>query len=165
MDIQVKTPQVLMTTVGNRHFKIKNRVTFTIRLDFDDLMVEPNVARPLFITFDVYPEAVIDFRSGGPLVDFFTDQIPDNEIQRAAYIAHDMLYTKCYHGDHFCSKDAADLILYKLLLLGGMSKVKAWLIYKAVQIGGKSAYTDEDKYSPYNKHLFSIRWGTRNADK
>ena len=157
MDIQVKNLPTL-TSVGNRHFRIENRVTFTIRLDPDDKMLVPQASRPLHIRCDVLPGAIIDFRSGGPLVDFFTEQIPADPIQCAAYIAHDVLYTKCYFGDHFCSRAASDEILYKLLLLGKMPKIKAWLIYKAVRIGAEKAYRDEDKYSEKNKRLFSVMW-------
>ena len=162
MNILVKNLPTL-TSVGNRHFRIENRVTFKIRLDSDDQMIAPLIDRPLFIEFSVYPGAIIDFRSGGPLVDFFTEQIPADPIQCAAYIAHDMLYTKCYFGDHFCSRAAADEILRKLLLLGGMSKLKAWIIYKAVRIGAEKAYRDEDKYSEKNKYLFSIIWSSDSA--
>ena len=162
MNILVKNLPTL-TSVGNRHFRIENRVTFKIRLDSDDRMVAPLIDRPLYIKFDVYPGAIIDFRSGGPLVDFFAEQIPADPIQCAAYIAHDMLYTKCYFGNHFCSRAAADEILYKLLLLGGMSKFKAWIIYKAVRIGAEKAYRDEDKYSEKNKCLFNIMWSSSRA--
>lgn len=162
MNILVKNLPTL-TSVGNRHFRIENRVTFKIRLDSDDQMVAPLIDRPLYIEFNVYPSAIIDFRSGGPLVDFFTEQIPADPIQCAAYIAHDMLYTKCHFGNHFCSKEAADEILYKLLILGGMSKLKAWIIYKAVQIGARKAYTDEDQYSPQNKYKFCILWSSSNG--
>lgn len=157
MNILVKN-QPQLTSVGNRHYRLENNVTFKIRLDFDDLMVAPLIDRPVWLEFSVLPGAIIDFRSGGPLVDFFTEQIPADPIRCAAYIAHDMLYTKCYHGSHFCSRLASDQILRKLLRLGGMSKFKSTIIYKAVRFGGTRAYEDEDKYSEQNKYKFYIGW-------
>lgn len=154
----LENKQPTLTTVGNRHFRIENLVTSIIRLDQDDQMIATNRDRPLYLKFEIEKGAVIDFRSGGPLVDFFTDQLPGNEIALWAYIIHDVLYTKCYFGEHFCSREAADEFLYKLLLLSGMSKWKAWIIHKAVRLGGKSAYDDDDRYSILNKHRFSILW-------
>ena len=162
MNILVRNRPTLVS-VGNRHYRLENRVTFKILLDSDDLMIAPNAGRPLCIKIELLPNAVIDFRSGGPLVDYLCDQVPANPILCAAFEAHDVFYTRCYFGEHFCSREAADLILYKLLLLGGMPKWKASLIYAAVRIGGSAAYENDDEYTHINKHLFNISWRTWNG--
>lgn len=146
MNILEKTP-IILRPVGDRHYALHEPVHFKIHFG-DHGQFE----------FDANRECCIDFRSGGPLVDFFIDQMGENENIQFAYIMHDMFYTAGPNGKHAVSRAFADDRLYDVLIYGGMPKWKAWLVHKAVRLFGRQAYEQEDIWSTYNKYNFTIKW-------
>lgn len=108
--------------------------------------------------FEARPPAIIDFRSGGPIVDLFVDQMGKNADIRYAYLMHDMMYTReCGRNTHTFSREFADLVLREILISAGMSKFKAYTVWAAVRMFGKSSYEKDDEYTNRNTMCFNIR--------
>ncbi len=69
-----------------------------------------------------------------------------SQDQAVCYLVHDALYGT---QEHQWSKEWADELLYEMMgYLGCQSRLKRWLIYTAVDIGGWSAW---DSYPKINK--------------
>lgn len=146
MNIQVKSPFVFKS-VGDRFYKIVTPATIIATYD--------NIGEYEFM-FGI--GTVINFRSGGPLVDLFCDQMGENEIVQAAYAIHDLMYTPIEFGKHPFARKFADECLYNTLVFAGMKKYKARLIYAAVRLFGSSAYKEDDTYTEDNSYLMSYTW-------
>lgn len=141
--IQIHGP-ITLTPVGNRHFRMDKALDFTVYTT--DQQIDAHIWKG-FVT---------DFRSGGPFVDKFIDQFGETPKIQVSYLLHDLCYTKWLNKRHFKSRDWADDILRACLIYAGMSKVKANLVWGAVRVFGKSAYTDDDQYSLANATKFSL---------
>lgn len=93
-----------------------------------------------------------------PAIGALVDLHPDN-LFRAACIPHDALYIladkeypegmfkkyidgQWFDADFRFTRKQADKMLYKILLESGMNKIKAWLSYTAVRIGGWVPWRD-----------------------
>jgi hypothetical protein len=59
---------------------------------------------------------------------------PDHPTARRPAVVHDYIYTDL---TRYLTKKQADNIFYEALLEEGTSKFLAWIMYKAVSIGGK----------------------------
>lgn len=146
MNILQKT-RFTIEPLGNRHFELCAAARCLANLD-DKGMWE----------FEALPHTIIDFRSGGPIVDLFVDQMGENSDIRYAYLMHDMMYTReCGGNTHTFSRKFADLVLREILISAGMSKLKAYTVWAAVRMFGKSAYENDDEYTDRNVMGFSIR--------
>lgn len=102
---------------------------------------------------------VTNYRSGGPLVDHFIDQIGDEDIA-PWWVIHDLCYTPCaaLGMEHPLSRKKADEILRAGLLYAGMKKWKAQVVYTAVRWFGEPAYEEDDALTSFNSKLFSFEW-------
>lgn len=102
---------------------------------------------------------VTNYRSGGPLVDHFIDQIGDEAIA-PWWVIHDLCYTPCaaLGMEHPVSRKQADEILRAGLLYAGMKKWKAQVVYTAVRWFGEPAYEEDDALTSSNSKLFSFEW-------
>ena len=138
---------LLVTPLGDRLYRVGTPIKITIATDEGTLVYS---FKEGFIT---------NFRSGGPLVDRFVDQIGDAE-KAICYLVHDAAYTPCKacDGEHPISKALADTILRESLILAGMSKWKARIVYTIVYLFGDSAYEDDDNLTFANSKLFSFEW-------
>lgn len=146
MNIQINNPFVF-ESVGNRFYKLAQPARITVRYDSCGEW-----------EFEFARGVVINFRSGGPLVDLFCDQMGENQFIQAAYAIHDLMYTPINQGSHAFTRQFADDKLYDMLIYAGMPKIKAKMIFAAVRMFGGSAYTDDDKYTKDNIYLMSYTW-------
>lgn len=102
---------------------------------------------------------VTNFRSGGPLVDRFVDQVGD-ERKSLCYLIHDAIYTPCasLNGHHPLSRELGDELLREALKWAGMPSWKASLVYLSVRWFGACAYEDDDALTSLNSRLFDFQW-------
>lgn len=130
--------------MGDRYYSLTNDID--VKLEFTGGLTYIYHFNKNFIT---------NFRSGAPIVDCFTDQIGDT-LQALAYLIHDANYTPCHYlfNEHPLSKIDSDKLLYQMLVYSGFSKIKANIIYEAVNIFGKSAYYEDDDLTATNKYDF-----------
>ena len=67
---------------------------------------------------------------------------PVNDLHRPAAVVHDWLYVRqrMLHRtlDSHCwiKREDADLVFYELMLSAGVNRIKAWVMYRAVRVGG-----------------------------
>ena len=146
--IKIATNRVLaVTPLGDRLYRLSEPITISIATDEGTLVYSFEAG---FVT---------NFRSGGPLVDRFVDQIGD-ESKAICYLTHDAAYTPCKacSGEHPISKALADKILMESLILAGMSKWKAKIVHTAVKLFGGEAYEEDDELTETNSKLFTFEW-------
>lgn len=151
-----------MTALGNRFYKLTkpHSVTLVVK-DLDTDKIYEISAKYLagFIT---------NFRSGSPLVDFFIDQIGNQDMQEL-YLFHDAAYTpnSLLDGEpeHLVSKSKADEILRAGIVFAldknrkrwkWANRAKARTVKLAVTLFGGSAYWDDDSLTDKNSTLFTI---------
>jgi len=99
---------------------------------------------------------ITDFRSGSSLINPVIPQVGDPAIA-LAWVIHDVNY----HG--FLSRERADKLLLDMLIAGGMSMIKAWLVYTSVRAFGGDHYNDleDDQGLIYNANrdrYISFEW-------
>ena len=130
--------------MGDRYYSLTNDID--VKLEFTG---------GLTYIYHFNKNFVTNFRSGAPIVDCFTDQIGDT-LQALAYLIHDANYTPCHYlfNEHPLSKIDSDELLYQMIVYSGFNKVKAKIIYEAVNIFGKSAYYEDDDLTATNKYDF-----------
>lgn len=133
--------------MGNRLYKLA-----------DDCDIEVYTDEGVFI-FHAKKYAVTNYRSGGPLVDSFIDQIGDEAVA-PWWVIHDLCYTPCaaLGMEHPLSRKMADELLRAGLIYAGMSKWKAQVVYTAVRWFGESAYEEDDALTSSNSKLFTFEW-------
>lgn len=61
-------------------------------------------------------------------------------VGNPAAVVHDYLYREVPHS---CTRDQADEIFYQALLVCGVAKWRAWLMWAAVRIAGSGSYREE----------------------
>lgn len=153
-----------LTPLGNRFYKLTkpHSVNFVVKdLDLDKIYIIRAKYLAGFIT---------NFRSGSPLVDFFIDQIGNQDMQEL-YLFHDAAYTpnSLLDGEpeHLVSKSKADEILRAGIVLSldrnpkrwkWANRVKARTVKLAVTLFGGSAYWDDDSLTDKNSTLFTITY-------
>lgn len=151
-----------MTALGNRFYKLTkpHSVNFVVEdLDRDEIYTIRATYLAGFIT---------NFRSGSPLVDFFIDQIGNQDMQEL-YLFHDAAYTPNAlldgEPEHIVPKSKADEILRAGIVLAldknpkrwkWANRVKARTVKLAVTLFGGSAYRDDDAVTNKNSELFTI---------
>lgn len=77
----------------------------------------------------------------------------------ACYLFHDFAYTA--QEKNGISRGLADSLLYKMLRLAGMGRLKAYLIYKAVDMFGGGPYEKRDKVDVHNEGRYVFNWGDK----
>lgn len=110
-------------------------------------------------TYIIYPNFVTNYRSGGPLVDIFIDQMGSIWSQ-LAYLVHDLNYTPCLASrmEHPLSRKASDGLLKAMLIFGKMGFVRARIVYRTVRLFGGLAYKEDDSLTELNSQLFRFEW-------
>ena len=151
-----------MTALGNRFYKLAkpHSVDFLVKdLDLDKIYTIRARYLAGFIT---------NFRSGSPLVDFFIDQIGNQDMQEL-YLFHDAAYTPSSlldgEPEHLVPKSKADEILRAGIVFAFDKNPKRWkwanrakarTVKLAVALFGDSAYNDDDAVTDKNSALFTI---------
>ena len=151
-----------MTALGNRFYKLTK--PHSTNFVFKDLKLD----KIYIIRANYLAGFITNFRSGGPLVDFFIDQIGNQNMQEL-YLFHDAAYTPNALVDgepkHLVSKSKADEILRAGIVFAldrnpkrwkWASRVKARIVKLAVTLFGGSAYRDNDAVTDKNSALFTI---------
>ena len=130
--------------MGDRYYSLTNDID--VKLEFTGGLV---------YLYHISHDFITNFRSGAPIIDVFTEQI-GSTLAALAYLIHDANYTPCsmLNLNHPLSKIDSDKLLYQMLVYSGFSKLKANIIYEAVNIFGKSAYYNDDKLTAKNKYDF-----------
>lgn len=136
-----------VTPMGNRLYRIAKDTRVSVKTDEG--------------CFDFYFKAgfVTNFRSGGPLVDCFVDQVGD-EKKALCYLVHDAIYTPCASlgGHHPVSRDLGDELLRAALKWAELEAWKAELVYYSVRWFGECAYEEDDALTSLNSRLFDFEW-------
>lgn len=136
-----------VTPMGNRLYRIARDTRVSVKTDEG--------------SFDFCFKAgfVTNFRSGGPIVDRFVDQVGD-EKKALCYLVHDAIYTPCASlgGHHPVSREKGDELLRAALLWAKMETYKAVLVYYSVRWFGESAYEEDDALTSLNSRLFDFEW-------
>lgn len=150
--IVMDKPCLAVTPLGNRYYKLAQDTSISVITDIGCL------------EFGVKQGLVTNFRSGGPLVDRFVDQIGD-EQKSLIYLIHDLMYTPCddCNGEHPVTRELADELLRAGLEWAGMGKFKRNVVYYAVRAFGKSAYEEDDDLTDTNKVLFTFSWSAKES--
>lgn len=151
-----------LTALGNRFYKLTN--PHSTNFVFKDLKLD----KIYIIRANYLAGFITNFRSGGPLVDFFIDQIGNQRMQEL-YLFHDAAYTpnSLMDGEpkHLLSKSKADEILRAGIIFAldknpkrwkWANRVKARIVKLAVTLFGGSAYRDNDAVTDKNSALFTI---------
>lgn len=153
-----------MTALGNRFYKLTkpHSVNFVLK----DLKLN----KIYTLSANYLAGFITNFRSGGPLVDFFIDQIGNQDMQEL-YLFHDAAYTpnSLVLGEpkHLLSKAKADEILRAGIVLAldrnpkrwrWANRAKARIVKLAVTLFGGSAYFDDDAVTDKNSALFTITY-------
>lgn len=136
-----------VTPMGNRLYRVANDTSVCV--DTDEGV----------FCFYFKKGFVTNFRSGGPLVDRFVDQVGD-EKKSLCYLVHDAIYTPCasLNGHHPISREKGDELLRAALLWAKMEPYKATLVYYSVRWFGESAYEEDDALTSLNSKLFMFEW-------
>ena len=148
--IVAEPPHLAVTPMGDRYYKLAHDTKISVFTDIGCL------------EFGVKQGLVTNFRSGGPLVDRFVDQIGDQQ-KSLIYLIHDLCYTICddCNGEHPVTRELADEFLRAGLEWAGMSKFQRNVVYYAVRAFGKSAYEEDDHLTDTNRVLFTFSWSAR----
>lgn len=138
---------VSVVPLGNRYYAL-----------YEPNVIEVHTDIGVFV-FAFKAKFVINYRSGGKLLDFFIDQIGNSAAQKG-YLLHDACYTPCFAlgGEHPLSRELADDLLKAILIYSGMPKWKASLVHKSVRLFGRSAYEDDDELTEKNSKLHMFIW-------
>ena len=146
-DITLNRPCLAVTPVGDRYYRLAQDTRMYAHTDVGLLRA------------DVREGFISNFRSGGPLVDGFVDQIGD-ERKSLIYLFHDLFYTPCdaCGGEHPVTRELADEFLRDGLAWAGMGKFKRNLVYYAVRTFGNGAYEEDDHLTASNRMLFTFQW-------
>lgn len=77
--------------------------------------------------------------------------LPHDGLYSTAAILHDFLYSE--ENTYGINKDTADAIFYQMMILSGVNKITAKLLYKSVKLFGKPFYKKikKDGSIPYEK--------------
>lgn len=127
--LRVYAQKPIVSIVDDRNIKFEKRCLI-------DLITDEGI-----YSYCIMPGFITNGRSGPGIVDGFAPHFGDSEML-IAWILHDAAYYE------LLSKELADDILKQMLMLAGMSWVKANIVKKSVQWFGGDAYglnTEEDK--------------------
>ena len=146
-DIQLDRPNLAVVPQGDRYYELAQDTNMMVYTDIGLWM------------FGIKAGFVTNFRSGGPLVDMFVDQIGDQQ-KSLIYLGHDLCYTPCDYcnGEHPVSRRLGDEFLRDGLAWAGMGKCKRNMVYYAVRACGNGAYEEDDRLTESNRKLFTFEW-------
>jgi len=90
-----------------------------------------------------------NMRSGSHIIDFVIPKFTKNNKYNLAILCHDFAYTKNRFEGNYLPRDEADELLRQMCILSGeLGSFRAGIMYRALRIGGRSAY-EEDNTGDY----------------
>lgn len=146
-DIQLNRPNLAVVPQGDRYYELAQDTEIKVVSDIG-----------LWV-FGFKTGFITNFRSGGPMVDRFVDQVGDADKAKI-YVIHDAIYTPCDYcnGEHPVSRKLGDEFLRDGLAWAGMGKFKRNMVYYAVRAFGNGAYEEDDRLTETNRKLFTFEW-------
>jgi len=98
------------------------------------------------LVYTIKPEFPTNMRSGSHLIDCLIPKFTKNNQYNLALLCHDFAYTKLANGQNPISRQLADELLRQMCILSGeLGTVRAAIMHRALRIGGRSAYEEENK--------------------
>jgi len=97
-----------------------------------------------------------NMRSGSHIIDPIIPKFTGNNLYNLAILIHDFNYTKLSDGTNATSREMADEMLRQMVILSGqLGSFRAALMYRALRIGGGSAYNEYNKgdYANASKYM------------
>jgi len=97
-----------------------------------------------------------NMRSGSHIIDPIIPKFTGNNLYNLAILIHDFNYTKLSDGTNPTSRETADEMLRQMVILSGqLGSIRAELMYRALRIGGSSAYESINKgdYANASKYM------------
>jgi len=101
-----------------------------------------------------------NMRSGSHLIDWIIPKFTKNNKYNLALLCHDFAYTKIATGVNPISRELADELLRQMCILSGeLGSLRAAIMYRALRIGGRSAYEEENTgvYAGAEKYM-TFHW-------
>lgn len=145
--VDILNSPVLLTIAGDRYFRIEKPIEIEV------------TTNRLKILYSLEPGYVTDFRSGGPLIDFFIKQF-GTDLMQAAYICHDIAYTPLFTEDgtrvHVINKRFADSLLEQMLVYAQVQKWKAKIVHFVLYLFGRKSYVKDNDFSVENSTKCSV---------
>jgi hypothetical protein len=97
------------------------------------------------LCYTMFPKFPTNMRSGSHLIDWLIPKFTENNKYNLAILCHDFAYTKLPNGSNPLSRKLADELLRQMCILSGeLGNVRAGIMYRALRIGGGSAYDSEN---------------------
>jgi hypothetical protein len=97
------------------------------------------------LKYTIYPGFPTNMRSGSHIIDPIIPKFTKNNAYNLAILIHDFNYTVYRNGTPPVSRLLADQILRQMAMLSGeLGGFRAALMYRALRIGGGSAYSSQN---------------------
>jgi len=91
------------------------------------------------------PGFITNMRSGSHAIDWLIPKFTNNNQYNLALLCHDFAYTRNSTNDHYLSRELADELLRQMCIISGeLGRVRATIMYRALRIGGGSAYEEDN---------------------
>jgi len=106
--------------------------------------------------YNMSPGFPTNMRSGCHVIDSIIPKFTGNNKYNLAILCHDFAYTKLPNGENPVPRDIADEMLRQMCIISGeLGRVRAAIMYRALRIGGGSAYECENKgaYKDAGKYM------------
>ena len=108
------------------------------------------------LRYIAYKGFLFDGRSGGRLVDWVISNLGSQDLS-TCWLVHDIGFYP-----YTVSFELANDILYQMLLLSGVSRLKAWLVFKSVSLFARKFKAEESSevVGKYRQNLnqYFFRW-------
>jgi len=146
-----KGPQIVTEFAGVDLWKLKSEVEVKVFTNEGTLVY---TMKPGFLT---------NMRSGSHLIDWLIPKFTKNNDYNLALLCHDFAYTKLPDGTNPISRELADEMLRQMVILSGeLGSFRAGIMYRALRVGGGSAYECENagEYKGAGEYM-RFEWGNR----
>ncbi|MDR2554165.1 MAG: DUF1353 domain-containing protein [Fibromonadaceae bacterium] len=141
--------QIITEFAGQDLWRLKELVTVSVFTDEGTLR---------YTMFRKFPT---NMRSGSHAIDWLIPKFTGNNKYNLAILCHDFAYTKLPSGENPISRELADELLRQMCILSGeLGSVRAGIMYRALRIGGSSAYDSENAgdYKDAGEYM-DFKWG------
>jgi len=112
------------------------------------------------LTYNMFIGFPTNMRSGSHLIDFLIPKFTKNNKYNLALLCHDFAYTRSKFQYGMLSRKLADELLRQMVVLSGeLGEFRAGIMYRALRIGGSSAYEceNEGNYADAEDYM-DFRW-------
>jgi len=112
------------------------------------------------LCYTMHPKFPTNMRSGSHCIDWLIPKFTGNNRYNLAILCHDFAYTKLANGFNPITRENADELLRQMCILSGeLGSVRAGIMYRALRIGGASAYESENTgdYTDAEKYM-EFKW-------